>query len=79
MTAAKARLEQLKRWCEQVMRRVDLDDLIDPDDGEAFVVDKDHSGPPGSVVIRVRHKSGLTEHWKLGVKDWYVAKTELPQ
>lgn len=76
--ARETRIEQIKIWIEQVARLSDLDSLIEPDEGEAFTVDKDHGGPPGEVVIKLRHKSGLIEHWKRGHRGWYVAKTEQP-
>ena len=72
------RIEELKVWIEQVARLSDPDSLVDPDEGDAFVVDKDHGGPPGEVVIKARHKSGLIEHWKRGPRGWHVAKTEQP-
>lgn len=71
-----ARIAQLKVWCEEVMRLAGVDSLLGEDEGEAICVQKDHRGPPGSVIIVARHKGGRVEHWKRSLKGWYVAKTE---
>lgn len=75
----RARIAQLKRWCEEVMLLAGVDNLVDPPEGEAIVVDKDHGGAPGAVVIKARLKSGRTDFYKRGVKGWYVAATEFAQ
>lgn len=76
--ARETRIEQLKLWIEQVARLLDPDSLIDPEQGEAFVVDKAPAGPPGEVVIKAHHKSGVIEHWMRTPRGWHVAKTEQP-
>jgi hypothetical protein len=73
-----ARIAELKRWIEEVMRLAGPDSLLEPEEGEAIVVDKDHAGQPGAVVIKAHHKSGLIQHWKRKAKRWVVAKTEQP-
>lgn len=60
------------------MHLAGADSLLEESEGEAITVNKDHRGPPGSVIIVARHKGGRVEHWRRSLKGWYVAKTEQP-
>lgn len=73
-----ARVEQIKRWIEEVARLTDTSDLPDEEEGTAFTVEKDRQGLPGEVVIVVKHAL-RTEHWRRSTKGWFVSKTEYAQ
>lgn len=70
------RLRELQGYCEEVMRLVDVESLVDEGEGPAITVMKDHGGPPGAVIVQARHKDGRLEDWKQGGAGWYVSKTE---
>lgn len=72
------RIAELKRWVEQVMRLAGPDTLLDEAEGEAVIVEKDHAGLPGAVVIKTVHKSGLVQYWKRRGRTWAVSKAEFP-
>lgn len=61
------------------MRLAGPNSLLDEAEGEALVVEKDHRGAPGAVIIKARHKDGRVEHWKRSLTGWFVSKTELAQ
>jgi hypothetical protein len=74
--ARNERIEHLKRCIEQVMR---ISGMTADTAGETeILVEKDHSGLPGDVVITLTTPA-RTERWKRNLNGWYIHATELRQ